>query len=130
MEVAKFMTKDVLIVEPDTPIFMVVKILAIRKITGVPVVDEDKKLLGIISEKDVMHLLLTEDDNILNKKASDFMTTDVATFQPSDDIKTICEFLLDKPYRRVPIVDDGRLVGIISRADIIKLLWKEKFEVQ
>ncbi|MCD4781516.1 MAG: CBS domain-containing protein [Candidatus Omnitrophica bacterium] len=128
MEVEKIMVKDVLVVGPETPISMVVKILAIRKITGVPVVDENKKLLGVISEKDVMHLLLASGSDLLTMKAEDFMTKDVAIFEPDVDVNEICKFLMDKPFRRVPIVSDGCLKGIVSRADIIKLLWKEKFE--
>ncbi len=56
------MTKDVLTVNPDTPISIAVKILTIRHITGLPVIDADKKLLGIITEKDVMSLLLDKSD--------------------------------------------------------------------
>ncbi|MCK5580948.1 MAG: CBS domain-containing protein [Candidatus Omnitrophica bacterium] len=121
------MTKDVITVEPDTPISMVVKILAIRKITGVPVIDENRILLGLISEKDVMGLLL-EDEHAEEKTALDFMTKDLHSFGPEDEVHKICEFLLTKPFRRVPIVREGKLLGIISRSDLISLLWKERWD--
>ena len=123
MTIAKdIMTKDVIVVTPDTPISIVIKILAIRKVTGLPVVDENKKLLGIVSEKDLMGLLLQ--DNIdANLNIEKFMTKEVKSFSPEDDVKTVCEFLLNKPFRRVPITEGGKLLGLISRADIIKLLW-------
>ena len=121
------MTKDVITVKPDTPISMVVKILAIRKITGVPVIDDERNILGLISEKDVMGLLL-EEGHVEEKTAVDFMTKDLHSFGPEDSVHAICEFLLDKPFRRVPIVKEGKLLGVISRSDLISLLWREKWE--
>ncbi len=54
------------------------------------------------------------------------MTEDVQTFAPTDSVEDICEFLLHKPFRRVPIIRDEKLVGIISRRDIISLIHEEK----
>lgn len=121
------MTKDVLVVTPDTPVGFAVKILAMRQLSGFPVVDNEKKLLGIISEKDLMGILL-EDRAASDRTVGDYMTGNVKTFSPDDDAMEICRFLLEQPFRRIPIVDNGYLVGIVSRADIIQLLWKTKFE--
>ncbi len=121
------MTKDVLVVTPETPVGFAVKILAIRQLSGFPVVDNEKRLLGIISEKDLMGILL-EDRAAADKTVGDYMTSDVMSFNPEDDAMEICKFLMERPFRRIPIVDNGILVGIVSRADIIQLLWKTKFE--
>ncbi|HNV23736.1 MAG TPA: CBS domain-containing protein [Candidatus Omnitrophota bacterium] len=118
------MTKEVISITPQTPIKEIIEILAVKKITGVPVVDENKKLLGIISELDLIGLLL-QDSDIDNKKAEDFITKDVTSFSANDGIDKLCQYLLNKPFRRVPIVDNGCLVGIVSRADIIALIWKK-----
>lgn len=125
LKAADIMTKDVLTVTPDTPISIAVKILTIRRLTGLPVIDDQKNLLGIISEKDVMGLLLEKED-LQEKKVFEYMTQEVHSFSPSDSVEDICEFLIHRPFRRVPIIKDGKLVGIISRRDIIALIHEEK----
>lgn len=121
----EIMTKDIIVVNPDTTIEMAIKLLAIRRLTGLPVVDSTKKLVGIISELDLMHLLLENKDS-MNKPVSEFMTKDVKYFSPDDSVMDICQFLLDHTFRRVPIVEDGILIGIISRSDIIRLIHDER----
>ena len=126
-KIEEIMTKDVLVVYPDTPVSMAVKLLAIKKVTGLPVVDENKSLLGIITEKDLMRLLIDQ-ESVEEKTVADFMTKDVKCFSPENSAIEVCAFLLENLFRRVPIVKDNKLVGVVSRADIISLLWKERFE--
>jgi CBS domain-containing protein len=122
------MTKEVVCVNLDTPISLIVRILATRKMTGIPVIDVDKKLLGIISEKDIMREIVNN-ENYAQLNAVDLMTAkdDIECFDPEDDIDKVCVFLADKPFRRVPILSDGRLMGIVSRSDIIAQLYEDKF---
>jgi len=127
MKTAKeIMTKDIVVVNPDTPISLAIRLLSIRKITGLPVVDESRNLIGIISELDLM-TLLRDNADFVNKTVEDFMTKEVKFFSPDDSVMDICEFLLEHTFRRVPIVENGKLVGVISRSDIIHLIHGEKF---
>ncbi len=126
VEAHEIMTKDVFTVTPETPISKAIQTLRVARITGLPVVDNDGNLVGIISEKDMMGLLLTE-DNMDDSTVADFMTKNVKFFGPHDSAVAICESLLQSMFRRVPIVDNGKLVGIISRGDIISLIWKERW---
>ena len=119
------MTKEVLTVTPETPVSIAIKILTIRHLTGLPVVDGDKTLLGIISEKDIMGVLL-EDCDLNEKKVFEYMTEDVQSFGPNETVDEICEFLLHKPFRGVPLISEGKLIGIISCRDIISLIHEEK----
>ncbi len=112
------MTTDVIAVKRHTPISRVVEILVNNDITGLPVVNDDMTLAGIISEKDVLCLLFDLEDE--SAKVEDFMTKDVVSFEQDEDLIAICECLVNNNFRRVPIVADGKLVGIISRRDIIK----------
>ena len=123
-KIKDIMTKEVISVTPQTPVKNIIEILAVKRITGLPVVDENKKLLGIISELDLIGLLL-ENCDIDGKTAENFITKDVVSFSINDTIDKLCQYLLNKPFRRVPIVDNGCLVGIVSRADIINLIWKK-----
>ena len=81
---------------------------------------EAGRLVGIISEKDMLTLL----DNVTDDttKVKDVMTTNVTSFDQSVDMIEICECLVNSPFRRVPITSEGKLVGIISRKDIIKYI--------
>jgi CBS domain-containing protein len=115
------MSKDVITVTIDTPIYEAMRILAVKGISGLPVIDDKMNLAGIISEKDMLHILV--DGDIQTKQTvSDYMNRKVASFGPDDDVLDICDFFIKSTFRRVPIVADGKLAGIISRHDIIKLI--------
>lgn len=114
------MTTNVIAVKKGTPIGKAMEILVDNDITGLPVVDDNMALIGIITEKDVLRLLfdLENDSGIVE----DFMTNDVVSFDQNVDIIAICEYLVNANFRRVPIVSEGKLVGIISRRDITKYI--------
>lgn len=118
------MTRNVITVKANTPVEIIIKILTVRKLTGLPVVDDDNKLLGIISEKDLLGLLFKHED-LTNLKAEDYMTRDVESFKMEDTLEDVCTFLLSKPFRRVTVVNDGKLMGIVSRTDIIAYIYRK-----
>ncbi|MBF0385278.1 MAG: CBS domain-containing protein [Candidatus Omnitrophica bacterium] len=120
------MTSQALSVTPDTPISIAVKLLAIRKISGLPVVDCENNLVGVVSEKDLLGILLNE-ETAEDKTVSEFMTREVSSFSTEDSVDSICQFLLGHNFRRVPIVEGGKLKGLISRADIITHIWRTRF---
>jgi CBS domain-containing protein len=114
------MTADVISVKKDTPIDDAVDLLVENNVTGLPVVDDDMNLVGVISEKDMLSLLSEPESSA--GKVEDYMTKDVVSFEQDEDMIAICECLVNNNFRRVPIVDNGRLVGIVSRRDIIKYI--------
>ena len=119
-ETKAIMTTDVVAVNRDTPIDRVIELLVENDITGIPVVDSESRLVGIVTEKNVLGVLSGRDD-ILGT-AEEYMTEDVVSFDEDDDVIAICECLVNNPFRRVPIVSGGRLAGIISRRDLIKYI--------
>ncbi|MGB8225578.1 MAG: CBS domain-containing protein [Sedimentisphaerales bacterium] len=121
-ETKNFMTTNVVFVKRHTPINTVLKIMMESDITGLPVVNDDMTLVGIISEKDLLRLSSCSEDD--PAKVEDFMTENVVSFEQEEDFVTICECLLQNNFRRVPITADGKLVGIVSRKDIIKYILK------
>lgn len=120
------MRSNVVSIKPDTSVYEATGILIEKKFTGIPVVNDDMTLAGIVSEKDILrfvsdlHLLdLICDLQHSSATAADVMTSKVVSFDVDDDLSEICRSLIDNNFRRVPILSDGKLVGIVSRKDII-----------
>ena len=118
--VRALMTANPITIEKSAPIYDAMKLLVERQVTGLPVVDADGALVGIITEKDMLRLLYERD--VSDSAVSDFMTSNAVTFSPEDSIVDVCECLIQNNFRRVPIVENGKLAGIISRADIIRYI--------
>lgn len=114
------MTTDVAFVKKDTPVYDVVAMLVEQNITGIPVVNEDMSLAGVITEKDILRLLCDKQEEY--GCAEDYMSTQVFSFDLNEDVIAVCECLVNSHFRRVPIVSEGKMVGIISRRDIIKYI--------
>jgi CBS domain-containing protein len=124
-----FMSSHVITCHQDLSIFDAAELLANNHVTGIPVVDPQNNLIGILSEYDVLRVLkeCSPEDN---KTVNDFMTRNVLTFPDTATTIEIWEFFISNPTkRRVPIVSHGKLVGVVSRGDIVKQiirLHKEK----
>ncbi|MCK5565704.1 MAG: CBS domain-containing protein [Planctomycetes bacterium] len=112
-----FMKQGLVTVSRDTSIYKAITLLAENKVTGLPVVDKDFKVEGIVTERDFLRLMHTP--GFQPGPVEDYMTTDVKSFTRDDTLYDICDCLIENDFRRVPILDDGRLVGIVSRFDII-----------
>ena len=117
------MQTDLVSVTPETSIMDVVDILGEKRLTGLPVVDGEGNLVGIITEKDVVRIayqIITDTYDLGTcKTVSDLMITDVITFDPENNLADICQCFMNRPIRRVPVGKNGKLVGIVSRRDII-----------
>jgi CBS-domain-containing membrane protein len=137
------MTKRVVTVAPDADIHEAAQILSEHKISGMPVVDEGRRVIGVISQADIlvlagMHKEHTFKD-ILRKILGEPMPTgktgdavkDVMSFPPitskaDDELGEVAQILDERRIKRLPVVDDeGKLIGIIARADIIRLIGKK-----
>ena len=119
------MTKNVISVKKDTPIYQCLELMTKHKISGIPVVEDDMSLVGFISEKDVLHLLHANKDQE-EKTVKDFITQPAIYFDENESLLNICKLLAKNIFRRVPITSKGKLVGIISRGDIIAHIVKAK----
>ena len=128
LPVKSFMTAGVISVNPDTPIYEALSLLAKNKISGIPVVNEEDNVVGVLSEKDVLRILVDKKLGI-KSTVDDYMSRDVICFTEEDSAIDICKFFIRSHIRRVPIVNDGKLVGIVSRADIIPLILEAKNKI-
>ena len=121
LEAKDIMTRNVLCITQDTPVVDAIRLLVKNHITGVPVVEDDKTLLGILSEQDVLRLFHTYDDE-KNRTVYDFMTHPAVHFEENEPLLDVCFCLRDNSIRRVPVTSNGKVVGVISRADILKCI--------
>ena len=121
------MNKNMVSVKKDTPIFEAVKLLAENNISGLPVVEDDMTLVGILSEKDVVELFY-DSEQAKSKTVNDYMTYPAVYFEENNALVNICDFLRKNVFRRVPITSEGRLVGIISIQDILNSVLQLKQE--
>jgi CBS domain-containing protein len=124
------MTKNVISVKKETPIFEALEILAANNITGIPVVRQDMILVGVLSEKDALRLVYAQED-AGGKTVDDFMTQPAIHFDENESFLDICDCLVTNHFRRIPVTSQGKLVGIISRRDVINyvLLQRRKADV-
>ncbi len=125
-KVEDIMTKDVVSVTKDTPIYEAMDVLRKNDITGMPVIEDDMTLVGIITEKDVLRLFYADEDE-KNKTVGFFMTRPAVSYRGDDNLGKVCDFMMVNYFRRVPVVSKkGKLIGIISRPDIIDYIIKQK----
>ncbi len=121
-KVHEHMDHEVPTLSPRTPIRQAVHFLLENHVTGAPVVDDDGQLVGIVTEFDLLRLLTHGDENAtpIAGMVSDYMTSDIVTADPNMDIYYVAGLFLRNRFRRMPVVKDGRVVGAITRFDILR----------
>jgi len=124
LEAKDIMTKQVICIRKDTPIFEAIRLMADKNITGIPVVDDDQILIGMLSEQDVLRLFHTYDDE-KDRIVNDFMTQPAIHFEEHEPLLDVCYCLRDNSIRRVPITLNGKVSGVISRSDILKRILQQ-----
>ncbi len=112
--------RNVITTTPEQTIKDVVILLDKYNIGALVVLDGKDEIAGIISERDIIRRAASQDD-VLDRKVSDLMTTNVITGLPQDDIKSVSNTMTEKRIRHLPITDGARLVGIVSIGDIVKI---------
>ena len=109
---------------PDVLISAAMKTLIAKRISGAPVVDGDGQLVGMLSELDCLRVLSSDEfyagDQEGMGTVENFMTRACVTISPEMDLYGMAHYFLTKQVRRLPVVDDGLLVGQVSRRDVLK----------
>ncbi len=117
------MDKRVPTVGPDTEILEAIEFLLRHRVTGAPVVDDAGNLVGMLTERDCLELIATGMDGEAPRgRVAEFMTTEVTTISPDMDVYYVAGLFLNYSFRRFPVVEDGRLVGAITRFDILRVM--------
>ncbi len=118
------MTQSLITLSPDTDIYKAIKTLLKKKISGVPVVDINGNLQGMLSEYDCLRVMTGGAfDGLPEGKVADYMSSPAQTIKAESRILDIVDRFLAKPIRRLPVVDkNGHLVGQISRRDVLEAI--------
>jgi CBS domain-containing protein len=112
--------REVVTIEPNRTIAEAVSLLVERHIGSVVVAGGDRDVLGILSERDVVRVLAAKGNAALDEPISRHMTTRVVTCSSLSAIVEVMEKMTEGKFRHLPVIDEGRLVGIVSIGDVVK----------
>jgi CBS domain-containing protein len=147
VKIEALMTKDVVTVAPDTSLKDVAGLLSERRISGAPVCDRDNTVLGVISEADIIRkeqglapdvhglarwftrLFDGELDKVEARTAREAMTTPALTVRPFDPVSKAARLMVEHRINRLPVAVEGRLVGIVTRADLVRAFHRTDDEI-
>lgn len=111
---------NVVTIEPTASLAAAVKILADRRIGTLVILGADRRVVGIVSERDVVRALAERGERALDEPVGQVMTRKVVTCASEETIAAIMESMTAGKFRHVPVVEDGQLVGIVSIGDVVK----------
>lgn len=111
---------DIVTIAPSATLADAAKMLASHRIGAVVVSDSDRKVSGILSERDIVRVLGERGAAVLSQPVDTVMTRKVVTCTETDTIGALMERMTAGKFRHIPVVDDGRLVGIVSIGDVVK----------
>lgn len=111
---------DVVTTEPNVTLEAAVTILATRRIGALVVLGADRRVIGIVSERDVVRALSERGDAALHEPVGQVMTRSVVTCSENETVSDIMERMTTGKFRHVPVLDQERLVGIVSIGDVVK----------
>lgn len=123
IKVSDYMAANLITFKPEMEMRLAISFLVEKRISGAPVVDDRGNLVGVLSEQDCMKMALSSgyhDD--LGGLVKDYMSKSVSTIDADTSILQLAQLFIDSPYRRYPVLQNGRLVGQISRRDVLRAL--------
>ncbi len=146
LKVREIMQADVITAKPDTTVGELADILAQNKISGVPVVDEQGRVLGMVSEADIIlqdadlhfpyyiqflemviylqsvHKFEERVRKSIGSKVTEIMSDEVVSVSPEATVRETATLMADRDVNRLPVIEDERLVGIVTRGDIVRAI--------
>jgi CBS domain-containing protein len=112
--------RDVVTIEPTASLAAAVALLAEKRIGAVLILGADRRITGILSERDIVRALAEHGAAALDEAVSSAMTRRVSTCHDNETVSSIMERMTSGKFRHMPVVDQGRLVGIVSIGDVVK----------
>ena len=123
--VRDYMATRLLTLAPEMEINRAIQLLLERRLSGAPVLDAERRLVGVLSKKDCLKAVLNASYfQQLGGTVADYMSRDFETLAPELDLVSAAKHFLNSHFRRFPVLENGRLVGQISRADVLQALLK------
>lgn len=137
MRARDLMSAPVITVHPWTSAKEAAELLSLHGFTALPVVDDDDRLIGIVTEADLIRGRIPADPRFVHepaestagKTAGDLMTTPATAMGTGTDVAELCQALVDARIRAMPIVDGAAVVGIVTRGDVVRVLAREDADI-
>jgi len=121
--VEDYMTRSVITLKPGSTIFEAAETFIKNKISGAPVIDDNNRLVGMLSEWDCLSVILKgKFEKFPSGNISEYMSRSVITVSPDTGVFEVTQLFIDKRYHRIPVVKNDKLVGIISRRDLLSAI--------
>jgi CBS domain-containing protein len=117
----QIMTSKIVTIHPSATIAEAIELMLDRRVSGLPVVDEQGFLVGVITEFAL--LAMAYDQHVTNQTVAEHMTRSVISVEVDDSVSRMADQFIVHRVRRLPVVDRGRLVGLISRVDVLRALY-------
>ena len=145
MEAKDIMTTQVVTVRPDTSIVEIINLLVEHRISGVPVLDDKENVVGLVTEHDLIYkkrlpvspflmyhygeynldkIPEEQKENLCRAEAADVMTKDVISISEETPVEDVVTLMVEKRVKRVPVLKGNKLVGIVSRRDVLKEIFR------
>ncbi len=117
----QYMSKSLVTLRPDMDVIQAVHLLVEHKISGAPVLDDHGNIVGMLTERDCMEVVLKASyHGELGGQVEQYMSRVVRTVDVDSSLLDLAQMFVNSPYRRYPVMDGNRLVGIISRRDMLR----------
>lgn len=118
------MARNLVTLRPEMSIMDAIGVMLRKRISGAPVIDDDHRILGMLSEYDLLRVLASGEYSAEDYEEHDqvgvWMTTEPETISPDVDIYRLAHLMLERGVRRLPVIEDGRVVGQVSRRDVLR----------
>lgn len=120
MEVRELMTENVVSITPEESAALAARLLAWHNLGALPVCDSDQRVQGIVTDRDIVVRCVAAEKNPADQKVKDIMSSQMESVSPDDHVKRAAHIMAGSQIRRLPVVEAGKLVGMISLGDIAK----------
>ncbi len=123
VSVRDYMSTNLITFTPDMEVMRAINELVKHRISGAPVVGKDGSVVGMLSERDCLNVgLIAAQESCVAGPVSQFMTAKVVSVDPDTNLTQLASMFLSNSFRRYPVIDNGKLIGIISRSDVLKAI--------
>lgn len=117
---SEIMSKDITVIREEETIREAAERLANDDIGVLPITDENKNLKGVLTDRDIVVQVIARGKDPENTRARELEQGDVITLRPDDSIQHACDLMAQRKVRRLPVVENGRIIGMVSQADVAK----------
>lgn len=124
--VADIMSKDITVITEDQTVRDAAERLAQDDIGVLPICDSEKQLKGVLTDRDIVVHVIARGKDPASTRARDMEQGELVTLRPDDSIEHACDLMAQRKVRRLPVVEQGRVVGMVSQADVAKSVSPEQ----